>query len=96
MPDFRPATDVELKSLRALQAMQRQMRRLDLRLATNGARVRVARTLKRVRGMRKLTDLQWHAQITAREADALEFLAHGVRARRVFVKLLASAVGKLK
>jgi hypothetical protein len=96
MPDFRAATDGELKALRALKAVQRQVRRVDVRLAANGARVRVARAMKAVRGMRRLTDLRWHAQITAREADALNFMARAAKARRVFVKWLVQATERLK
>jgi hypothetical protein len=95
LADFREATAAELKALRGLRAMQRRVRRLDVRLATNSARVRVARSLKAVRGMSRLTDLRWHAQITTREAQALTFLARGTQARRVFVKLLSKSIAKL-
>lgn len=96
MPDFRTATEQELKALRALKALQKQARRVELRLATNRARVRVARALKSVRSMRTVTDLRWHAQITKREAEALRFLAGGVKARQLFTKLRDSIVRKLK
>jgi hypothetical protein len=96
LSDFRPATEAEEKTLRALTAVQRQLRRLDLRLVTQNSRVRLARTLKAARGLRRLTDLRWHAQITAREADALETLAKIVRSRRVFEKARAAVVKRIE
>lgn len=96
MADFRPATKEELKALKGLRAMQRQLRRVDLRLTTNHSRVRVARVLKSVRGLRTVTDLRWQAQITTREAQALHFLANGTKARRTFARLHAIAAEKLK
>ena len=92
----RHATRRELNTLRALQAVQRQLRRLELRLITNHARVRVARALKSVRGMRTVTDLRWQAQLTTREAQALHFLASGTKARHLFIKLRAGAVQRLQ
>lgn len=88
MPDFKPATEAEQRTLRALLAAQRQVRRVDLRIAIKQSHVRLARTLKAARPMTRVSDLLWHAQITAREAHSLGTLARAVRSRRVLAKAL--------
>ena len=95
MPDFRPATAAELKTLKALGILQEQVRRLDARLATKWARVRLARTLKAVRSTRTVSDLKWHAQVTAREAEALYAIARARKARPVFEAQLKSVRTRL-
>jgi hypothetical protein len=89
LSDFRAATPRELKALRALNAVQRQLRRLVLRMTIKRARIRVARTLKAARSMDTITDIRWHAGITTREAEALHALARGLMAQRVFTKARA-------
>ncbi len=88
MADFTPASAAELKALKLLDILQSQVRRLDNRLTTKWARVRIAQTLKAVRPMKSAADLKWHAEVTAREADALFAIARAKKARPVFAKTL--------
>jgi len=84
MSDFRPATDLELKTLRALRITQRLQRRVAVRQAIRSSHVRLARVLKQVRPMQRVSDLLWHAQITQHEAAALAVLARLARRAKVF------------
>lgn len=84
MPDFRPATEQELKLLRALRITQRLQRRVQVRQAINQSHVRLARVLKAARPMQRVSELLWHAQITQHEAAALATLARLARRARVF------------
>lgn len=84
MPDFRPATDAEIKMLRALRITQRLQRRVLVRKAIRLSHVRVARVLKALHPMKSASDLSWHAQITQHEASALTVLARLARRSKVF------------
>jgi hypothetical protein len=88
MSAFQPLTDEQATALKALTVIQRKMRRLEVRLTLKESRVRVARALRPVRGLRKLSDLRWHAQISLAEGRALNALARGLAAKKVFMKIL--------
>jgi hypothetical protein len=96
MADFRPMTEAELRALQALAALQRKLGRLEVRLAIKQAQIRVARTLKAARPMHKLTDVRWHAQITAAEAHALQSLGRGIATRRLLTKMLTRTVVRVE
>jgi hypothetical protein len=95
MPDFRPLSDEARKALRLLDATRLLLRRCELRLASNEGRVRLAGALTRLRPARTVTDLRWHAQLTRRQAEALEELADGLKARRAFVRTVGAAAAQL-
>lgn len=89
MPDFRAASDAELKLLRGHLALSRVLRRIAVRVAIKRSHIRVARVLKARRGLQRVSDLLWQAQVTAREAQSLADLARAARAQRSFSKLAA-------
>ena len=89
---FTALAESDLKALRALRAAQRQLRRIDLRIAIKSSRVQLARALKSKRGMHGLSDLRWHAHLTQREAQALQALVGATSAR----KLIAAALAKVR
>lgn len=88
MADFRPATAAEIKALRALGITQRLNRRAQVRHDLRLAQVRLARVLKPLRPMQRVSDLLWHAQITQHEASALATLARLARRLKVYAREL--------
>lgn len=87
MPEFRPATAADMKLLSGHLALRRVLRRLAVRMAIKRSHIRLARTLKPRRGLERVSDLLWQAQMTAREAQSLAELARATRAQRTFAKL---------
>lgn len=88
MADFRPATAVELKALRALNITQQLNRRALVRRDLRMAQVRLARILKPLRPMQRVSDLLWHAQVTQHEASALATLARLARRLKIYASEL--------
>jgi hypothetical protein len=88
MAEFVPVSEGDEKALRALVAAQRQLRRIELRIAIKSTRVQLARVMKASRPMRTVSDLRWHGQVTGREAQALELLANATKARGVVTSAL--------
>ncbi len=88
MADFRPVTELETKALRALDITQRLNRRAQVRRELRLSQVRLARVLKPLRPMQRVSDLLWHAQITAHEASALAVLARLARRLKIYAREL--------
>ena len=95
MSEFQELSVAERQALKALSIIQRQFRRLEVRLTLKASRVRVARALRPIRGMRKLSDVRWHAQISLAEGHALESLARGLAAQKVFTKIYRLALARV-